>query len=232
VRAVASVMLMRAATARTCPVISSPARCRSRCMPDSASSPRNTSILLSSHVRLGTWQVFHPPATEPGLTSQRPVAVRRRLRRRSPQEGCRARTTGRARIRARPLSLTDPAAHPKMTQQRKVVPRSWQRPGPMILANDTPHRPQYRRSPRPPRSPHDHAVPAQPPPARAISPATAQVSPTRITQYARRQPHASRRLRPYISACRVHVEVAVRYRHGGWATATVFPPGGLAAKRG
>jgi hypothetical protein len=31
-----------------------------------ASSSRNTSILLSSHVRLGTWQVFHPPATEPG----------------------------------------------------------------------------------------------------------------------------------------------------------------------
>src|SRR5205807_6526249 len=51
-------------SARTCPVISSPARCRSRCMPDAASSSRNTSILLSSHVRLGTRQVFHPPATE------------------------------------------------------------------------------------------------------------------------------------------------------------------------
>jgi hypothetical protein len=47
-------------------VISSPARCRSRCMPDAASSSRNTPILLSSHVRLGTRQVFHPPATEPG----------------------------------------------------------------------------------------------------------------------------------------------------------------------
>src|SRR5260370_19896982 len=35
-------------------------------MPDAASSSRNTSILSSSHVRLGTWQVFHPPATEPG----------------------------------------------------------------------------------------------------------------------------------------------------------------------
>src|SRR5271169_5851183 len=57
---------MRVATARTCPVISSPARWRSRCMPDAASSSRNTSILLSSHVRLGTWQVFHPPAAEPG----------------------------------------------------------------------------------------------------------------------------------------------------------------------
>jgi hypothetical protein len=42
-------------------VISSPARCRSRCMPDAASSSRNTSISLSSHVRLGTRQVFHPP---------------------------------------------------------------------------------------------------------------------------------------------------------------------------
>ena len=50
------------------------ARCRSRCMPDAARSSRNTSILLSSHVRLGTWQVFHPPATEPGY-SERPVAV-------------------------------------------------------------------------------------------------------------------------------------------------------------
>src|SRR6516162_3525954 len=59
-------MLMRVATARTCPVISSPARCRSRCMLDAASSSRNTSILLSSHVRLGTWQVFHPLATELG----------------------------------------------------------------------------------------------------------------------------------------------------------------------
>src|SRR5689334_15321023 len=57
---------MRAATARTCPVISSLARCRSRCMPDSASSSSNTLILLSSHVRLGTWQVFHPPGPEPG----------------------------------------------------------------------------------------------------------------------------------------------------------------------
>src|SRR5215472_12510927 len=56
---------MRVATARTCPVISSPARCRSRCMPDAASSSRNTSVLLSSHVRLGTWQVSHPPAPEP-----------------------------------------------------------------------------------------------------------------------------------------------------------------------
>ena len=74
VRAVASVTLRRAATARTCPVISSPARCRSRCMPDAARSSRNTSILLSSHVRLGTWQVFHPPATELGY-SERPVAV-------------------------------------------------------------------------------------------------------------------------------------------------------------
>src|SRR5215510_3137302 len=53
---------MRVASAWTCPVISSPARCRSRCMPDAASSFRNTSILLSSHV-LGTWQVLHPPAT-------------------------------------------------------------------------------------------------------------------------------------------------------------------------
>src|SRR6266853_402904 len=38
-------------------------------MPDAASSSRNTSILLSSHVRLGTWQVFHPPATELGLNN-------------------------------------------------------------------------------------------------------------------------------------------------------------------
>src|SRR5258708_10472213 len=60
---------MRVATARTCSVISSPARCRSRCMLDAASSSRNTSILLSSHVRLGTWQVFHPPATELGLNN-------------------------------------------------------------------------------------------------------------------------------------------------------------------
>src|SRR5271165_1060644 len=51
-RAVAPVTLIRVATARTCPVISSPARSRSRCMPDAASSSRNTSILLSSHVRL------------------------------------------------------------------------------------------------------------------------------------------------------------------------------------
>jgi hypothetical protein len=52
-------------------------RCRSRCMPDAASSSRNTSILLSSHVRLGTWQVFHPPATELGY-AERPVAVTQR----------------------------------------------------------------------------------------------------------------------------------------------------------
>jgi hypothetical protein len=71
VRAVASVTLMRVATSRTCPAISSAARCRSRCMPDAASSSRNTSILLSSHVRLGTWQVFHPPATEPGYIRTR-----------------------------------------------------------------------------------------------------------------------------------------------------------------
>ena len=62
----ASVTAMRAATARTCPVISSLARCRSRCMPDSASSSSNTLILLSSHVRLGTGQVFHLPGPEPG----------------------------------------------------------------------------------------------------------------------------------------------------------------------
>src|SRR5271169_1639983 len=68
---------MRVATARTCPVISSPARCRSRCMLDAASSARNTSILLSSHVRLGTRQVFHPPATELGYF-ERPVAVTQR----------------------------------------------------------------------------------------------------------------------------------------------------------
>ena len=39
-------------------------------MPDPASSSRNTSILLSSHVRLGTWQVFHPPVTELGLNDE------------------------------------------------------------------------------------------------------------------------------------------------------------------
>jgi SnoaL-like polyketide cyclase len=47
-------------------------------MPDATSSCRNTSILLSSHVRLDTWQVFYPPATELGLTSERPVAVTQR----------------------------------------------------------------------------------------------------------------------------------------------------------
>jgi hypothetical protein len=34
-------------------------------------------ILLSSHVRLGTWQVFHPPATEPvqiGAVSSSPAS--------------------------------------------------------------------------------------------------------------------------------------------------------------
>src|SRR5579863_3757114 len=36
-----------------------------------------------------------------------------------------------------PSGLTDPAAHPKMTQQPQgVVPRSWHHPGPMVLAND------------------------------------------------------------------------------------------------
>src|SRR5487761_1082188 len=90
---------MRAATARTCPVISSPARRRSRCMPDAASSSKNTSILLSSHVRLGTWQVSHPPATEPGYPA-RPAAATQ-----CPQPGI---ATGRSAGAQAPLR-PDPA---------------------------------------------------------------------------------------------------------------------------
>src|SRR5258708_27428256 len=101
---------MRFATARTCSVISSPARCRSRCMLDAASSSRNTSILLSSHVRLGTWQVFHPPATELGLnTSPLPLSGLLGLaplktwtvppRRRSPRSGQTGATTNRYLLR-------------------------------------------------------------------------------------------------------------------------------------
>src|SRR5260370_18955943 len=51
-------------------------------MLDAASSSRNTSILLSSHVRLGTWQVFHPPVTELSLNDEQA-----RRRRTAPSSG-------------------------------------------------------------------------------------------------------------------------------------------------